>query len=255
MTKKQFTFVANWKTYFSTHQAQEWLIDHYKELARLADNNGHVIIVCPDMLSLPTFAQKLNNSDISVGAQNCSDHNQGAFTGEITAQSLQDIECLYCIVGHSERRRLYGETTEMITKKAVNLFMLDLSPIICVGETAQERDAGKTIQIIGDQLLPILTAMQNIESGINVAWYIAYEPVWAIGSNQTPTNDQINQVFEFITNLVHSMLPHASFELLYGGSVDETNAKQLRTIPLLNGFLLGRASLDFQKFEKIVTCF
>ena len=235
-------YAANWKMYLSATQEISYFEQYKKDFEELV--NSGTIAIFPSFISLPIIALKTKNSSLSVGAQDCSFATDGAYTGQISASTLAELNCMYCIVGHSEQRAL-GLTNEQIVQKILRLYESTITPILCVGETQQEYAHGSQEQAIKRQLEPIITAIKNNKVFDLV---IAYEPVWAIGTNTTPTNAQIEQIFNLITSMMQSS--PVRLRVLYGGSVTQQTVHQLKGIPGLGGFLIGHASINFQEFKK-----
>lgn len=212
-------------------------------LAQSAD-----IVLCPQFLVLASMSEIFRNTSIAIGAQNCSEYETGSYTGEISSQSLAEIGIRYCIVGHSERRMLFGETNPTIAKKIVLLLQHNITPILCIGETKEQFENKGTCTVLNEQLKPILQSLTpNIQSII-----IAYEPVWSIGTGIVPEITYLEEVFSWITKIAHHYAPHCTIQLLYGGSITEKNSAQLKKIPHINGFLIGGASIDFEQFSLII---
>lgn len=216
------------------------------QIIALAQNA--TIILCPSFLALAPITEIFKNTAISIGAQNCSEYEAGSYTGEVSSQSLAEIGIRYCIVGHSERRILFGETTNAITKKTNLLFQHNIMPIICIGETKDQFENKGTCTVLNEQLKPILESIPTNTQSI----IIAYEPVWSIGTGIVPEITYLEEVFSWITKIAHHYAPHCRVQLLYGGSVNEKNSTQLKNIPHINGFLIGGASTDFEKFSLII---
>ncbi len=225
-----------------------------KLLTQLVTGIGHgnnrevgVCVPCP-FLSL---AQSLlRNSSILLGSQNVADHPSGAFTGEVSAAMLKEFDCELAIVGHSERRGLYAETSELVAKRYCQAIATGLTPIICVGETLEQRDSGTTFDVIDQQLNAVLTeaGVESLRTAI-----IAYEPVWAIGTGKTATSEQAQEVHAHIRNKIADIdkLQAEAVRILYGGSVKPENAADLFSMPDIDGGLIGGASLDAQSFVAI----
>lgn len=210
------------------------------------------IVICPSFVAITPIAEILKNSTIAIGAQNCSEYSLGAYTGEVSALSLAEVGLTYCIVGHSERRMYYSETTDNIIKKIYLLYAANILPIICIGETHTDFLDKKTYTVLTEQLKPILTAItQQQEHSKHII--IAYEPVWSIGTGIVPTLEQLTTVFAWITKQIKLHLPEHTIQLLYGGSVSKNNIVALKKTPLINGFLIGGASTDFEEFKDIIT--
>ncbi len=213
-------------------------------------NNVAEIIICPSFIALAPIIDIFKSSNIAVGAQHCSEYISGSYTGEISALSLAEVGVTYCIVGHSERRMYYGETTETIIKKIDLLYTNNIVPIICIGETQEEFLHKKTFETLTQQLEPILNILSKSAQKRIV---IAYEPVWSIGTGIIPKQEQLNTIFIWLSTFVHQQLPDCNAQFLYGGSVNQGNIAELKKAPPINGFLIGGASTDFEQFKKIIT--
>lgn len=213
---------------------------------------GVDIGVCPPFVMLPVVAKALEGSAVRHGAQTVSEFADGAYTGEISASMLLDLGCRYVLVGHSERRQLFGETTLQVTAKMACAQAAGLVPVLCIGETLAERRAGSTEQVIADQLAPVCArsdAAQLLAGSV-----IAYEPVWAIGTGETATPAQAQAVHARIRAIlagVHASLA-AQVRVLYGGSVKPGNAVDLFAMPDIDGGLIGGAALKAEDFCAIV---
>jgi len=248
MARRPFV-VGNWKMHLTLRQAEE-LAKTIRQ--RLDSFEGADVGICPPFVALTTVAAVLHGSRIRLGAQNAHWKNEGAFTGEIAPTMLRDVGCRHVILGHSERRQVFGETDTMINAKVKAALACGLEPIICVGETLEERDAERTKDVVRRQLLGALdgvdgTAMERIT--------IAYEPVWAIGTGRNATPQQAQEVHEYLRALVaqHYGTKHAeTIRIQYGGSVKPENAKSLLSQPDVDGALVGGASLSADSFVAIV---
>jgi len=245
--KKSFFFIANWKMGMPLDQAQEWCKRHVGRLTELqrGDNN---IVLCPNFVALQSVVELCKPAAINIGAQNCSQHAKGAYTGEVDAQSLKDVGVRYCIVGHSERRNLFGETDDAVANKIVALEANGIKPIICIGEDSKQNRSGQTKVILEAQLRTVLPIIATLPRAL-----IAYEPIWAIGTGDTPDINYLDDIFLWLREQVMMKAPDTIVSLIYGGSVDPDNAEELANVQQLDGLLIGGASLDFQKFEKIVS--
>ena len=213
-------------------------------------NNKQVkTIFCPSFTELNTTAELLQNSDSELGAQNVYYLSNGAYTGEISCRMLKDLGCNWVIIGHSERRAIFGETDEMVCHKLNKLTSENMYPIVCIGETKDERENGKTEEVLSRQLL---VAFEN-KKGENIEHtVIAYEPVWAIGTGITATIDMISEAHQCIRNIFNTNgFNGDDISILYGGSVTNENAAELSEITDVDGFLVGGASLDVDKFYAI----
>ena len=209
--------------------------NNYKEnLKKL--KTDHKLILCPTFLNI----SQCNLNGISLGSQNVSISENGAFTGEISATQLKSYGVKYCIVGHSERREYQKETNEEIKEKIKKLFANDMIPILCIGETLEERESGKVEKKIKEELIP---ALEDLTEEQKKQLIIAYEPIWAIGTGIIPKNEEIKDVLTYIKQ----KSPTSS--LLYGGSANEKNVENLSKIDLIDGFLLGGISLKIEKIK------
>jgi triosephosphate isomerase len=209
------------------------------------------IAVCPPSVYLESVGAALAGSSVALGGQNVSEHDKpGAFTGEIHAAMLKELDCRYCIVGHSERRALYADTDERVARKFQVAQQFQLVPILCVGETLQEREAGATEQVLARQLEAVLELCGVAALGNAV---IAYEPVWAIGTGRTATPEQAQDAHAFLRARVAARDARiaAALRLLYGGSVKADNANALFSCPDVDGGLIGGASLKADEFLAI----
>ena len=212
------------------------------------------VVIAPPFLHL-TEVSKHVGAKVSVSAQNCAAEASGAFTGEVSAAMLQSAGVPYVIIGHSERRTCYGETDAILAKKVVLALANGLKPIFCIGETLSERDGGITFDVAKTQIENGLFHLSADDFGKVV---IAYEPVWAIGTGRTATNEQAQEVHAFIRKTIASKYGEElanDATILYGGSCNENNASGLFACPDIDGGLIGGASLVVEKFIKIVTAF
>lgn len=236
--------VGNWKMH-GNHAANAELLS---ELSHALPALKQVdVAVCPPFVYLSAVCEQLGGSVIKLGAQNISAAESGAFTGEIAATMLNDCGCDFVIVGHSERRQLFAESDELIAQKTSIALQHGLIPIVCVGETLAQREAGKTLDVIAHQLDVVLTSLSAVQSNRIV---VAYEPVWAIGTGRTATPEQAQEVHAFIRQrLIHYRAELV--QVLYGGSVKASNAKALFAQPDIDGGLVGGASLNAEEFAAI----
>ncbi len=208
------------------------------------------VLLCPPFVHLPEAARALKGSGLMLGAQDLCAEDNGAYTGEISGPMLKDFDCAYVIVGHSERRSLYGESDALVARKFMAAQKAGLTPILCVGETLAEREAGSTPQVVTRQLKAVLDA-----AGIAAFAHavVAYEPVWAIGTGRTAKSDQAQEVHALIRGVLAGQDAKiaAAARLLYGGSVKASNAAELFHMPDIDGGLVGGASLDAREFLAI----
>ena len=241
---------GNWKMNGSRKTVKSLL----HELKLGLPNKSHEVEVAlfPPYIFLPELQQQLKASSIVWGGQNLSDKEQGAFTGEISASMLLDYECKYVIVGHSERRILYQETNAVIARKFQAAQNAGLYPILCVGETENERESGKTIATIRQQLAVVLEILDNLASFKQAV--IAYEPVWAIGTGKVAMPEQAQEVHATIREQIKEYVYDLSQEtkIIYGGSVNPNNAASLFSQPDIDGGLIGGASLNASQFLEII---
>jgi triosephosphate isomerase len=241
---------GNWKMYKNVDESA-MLINELKD--RLRDLSDTVeVILCPPFTSLGIAGQLLRASRLKLGAQNMHFQDDGAYTGEISGRMLRFIGCEYVILGHSERRTYFNESDEIINRKVKKALASDLKPIICVGETLDERERGLTEVVVTKQVRAVLDGIALVNIRLLV---IAYEPVWAIGTGKNATPQQANDVHKLIRGLVSKMYNHSAGDGLiiqYGGSVKPENAVDLLSQPDIDGALVGGASLKAESFAAIV---
>jgi triosephosphate isomerase len=238
---------GNWKMYKTLSDARALAQGLKSKLQGLTDRD---VLVCPPFTALSSVAQELKGSSLQWGGQNAHWEKEGAFTGDIAAVMLKDIGCTYAIVGHSERRQIFGETDAMVNKRMQGVLAVGLTPIVCIGETLAEREAGKTFSILERQIKESMAGLKP-ESVI----VIAYEPVWAIGTGKTATPDQAQEAHVYVRKQFGALYGPKAAEavrILYGGSVKPDNAKALMGQGDIDGALVGGASLDVESFTKIV---
>lgn len=206
--------------------------------------------VCPPFVHLPDAAAAIGNGSVRLGGQSCAGAERGAFTGEVSAWMLADVGCSFVLVGHSERRTLYGETDAEVADKAEMALAAGLSPVVCVGETLEEREADRTEATVARQIDAVI---DHIDRAALARIVIAYEPVWAIGTGRTATPPQANAVHAFLRGRVGAREPEvaAGMRILYGGSVKPENAARMFAEPDVDGGLIGGASLDAEQFIDI----
>ncbi len=228
---KMHQSIAETKAFVATIQTKTWL-------------NNHQVVICGPYTVLATLQQLLPNHLVQYGAQNMHWSDSGAFTGEISPVMLVELGCRYVIIGHSERRRDNNETNATVNKKVLSALRHNLTPIICVGESLEQRQLNQTAVVITEQ---VNTALANITQTDLNRIVIAYEPIWAIGTGQTATPEQAQQVHALIRSLVTPATP-----IIYGGSVNADNTAALMAQPDINGALIGGASLKVESFLKIL---
>ncbi len=240
------TVIANWKMCGTPDSSKAWAQEFTAQLSGTTAKSE--IVVCPPFPLISILKEALGESPVKLGAQNCHIQPEGAYTGETSALLLNALGCEYVIVGHSERRAQCGESSDIVRQKATRAIKTGLIPVICIGETATQRENGKTLDIINQQIeesLPFEAAAGN--------FILAYEPVWAIGSGNLPTMDEITQVHRaIITNVSKRIaLDITQVSVLYGGSVKPDNAGEIMALPEVSGVLVGGASLKAEEFYKI----
>lgn len=250
MSKKRRPIVAgNWKMNKTSGEA----LALAGEIARaLGDFEPVDVVLCPPFTALHAVSRAIGGTRIALGAQNLHWEKAGAFTGEIAAAQLLDAGCAHVIIGHSERRQFFGETDETVSRRLGAALAAGLAPIVCVGETLDQRKTGRTEAVIREQVQKGLAGLDAQALGRLV---IAYEPVWAIGTGMTATPDQAQDTHAFIRGLLKSMAGEAvagAVRIQYGGSVKPANAKELFGRPDIDGGLIGGASLDAASFVAIV---
>ena len=249
MNQKTY-FIANWKMNCTPHTACE-LAQIYCDESNALHTEQSTIIICPSFDALAVCAHIVAESPIKVGAQTLSPFPLGAHTGQIAAQSLSEIGCTYAIIGHSERRSECHETNEQIAHQLEQLIAHNITPIICIGETADQFKTGNGIATLEAQLEPVLQTLKRASRPIPLI--IAYEPIFAIGTGIIPDPGYLKKMFNWLDTHLKNSLPNQPFTLIYGGSVSETTIGDLKGIAEIQGFLIGSASLEFQKFQKIVS--
>lgn len=215
------------------------------------DKGGVQVVICPPFVYLADCAALLKGSAIALGAQNLYHAPSGAYTGEISAAMLMDFQCRYVIVGHSERRALFGERDDDVAHKVIAAVKAGLTPILCVGEQLDERETGRTEAVVARQLDAVLHSAGGMAALAHAV--IAYEPVWAIGTGMTASPQQAQEVHAFIRQRIaeHDADLADKIQLLYGGSVKATNAAELFSMPDIDGGLIGGASLQASEFLAI----
>lgn len=240
--------VGNWKMYMAAPEAIALARSLKVKLAGL----GKVELgVAPPFISIPAVREALKETEIGVGAQNMHFQKEGAFTGEISAGMLVAAGCRYVILGHSERRQLFGEKDDAVAKKAKVAHDFGLIPIVCIGETLEERETGRTENVVGSQVDGSFAGLTAEEVAKTI---VAYEPVWAIGTGKTATPEMANAVHIFIRsrfNAIHGEEVAARIRIQYGGSVKPDNAKALLACSDIDGALVGGASLKADDFAAI----
>ncbi len=246
---RKLIIAGNWKMNKTVAESVD-LVNHLtRELAAVKEVD---MVVCPPFTALSDVAKIVLETDIRLGAQNMSENGVGAHTGEIAAPMLKEFSVRYVILGHSERRQYQEESDELISKKALAAHSAMIRPIVCVGEQLEDREGGKTEEVVGSQLqgsLAGLTAEQMLET------IIAYEPVWAIGTGKTASPEQAQDTHAFIRGQLAEQFDEnvaKKVRIQYGGSVKPANARELLGQPDIDGALVGGASLEFRSFSDII---
>jgi triosephosphate isomerase len=247
-TRRKFV-CGNWKMHKTVAEATA-LVRELRGMVSMVRTEVQ-IAVAPAYTALAAVGKALEGSNIELAAQNVHWEPHGAYTGEISPAMLAEAGCRHCIVGHSERRQLFGETDEGVRKKVKALLTSDILPIVCVGETLQEREANRTLEVVGRQVRAGLAGFSPAELS---RLTLAYEPVWAIGTGKTATSAQAQEVHAAIRAILKELAGEAadSIRIQYGGSVKPENAQELLGQPDVDGALVGGASLKAEDFSKIV---
>ena len=230
--------VANWKL----NGSNDFLEAYFEELDSKNLRLNVCGIICPPTAYIQNCYSKLHS--LYLGAQDCSKFKEGAYTGEISASMLKENNCKFCIVGHSERRQVFKENNEDIKIKAAQLLDEKIIPIICIGETLEQKKMHKTHEVLKEQVINSLPTNSSKESVV-----IAYEPIWAIGTGMTPTLDEINNIHKYLKKDIKEI---EGYKLLYGGSVNPKNASDIMNLEYVDGVLVGGASLKADQFSQIL---
>ena len=254
MAKKSFLFVANWKMGLTQEQSFRYVAEHHDTMDRLIGQTGKHIVLCPSFPMLVPACELTRGTRIYMGAQTCSSYAAGDYTGEVSADLLAAIGCRYCIVGHSERRRYCHETDEEIARKVRMCLLAGIQPIMCVGESEDTLDISLTAKIIEQQIAPLQDCMLDLGPTVLKSLWIAYEPVWAIGTGRVAEPAYVSQIYEILARIVARRLSsQCNVRYMYGGSLNEHNMLSMMNVPANDGFLIGGASLDFQKFRDMIS--
>lgn len=241
--------IGNWKLNKTVSESIRSITELKNELSGKQEAQ---VVIAPSFVSLHPCEIALQNTGIVLAAQNVSSYDQGAYTGEVSAAMLLDVECEYVLIGHSERRGVFGETDQDIAQKMKQVLEYEMQPVLCIGESQLTRKAGKTFAYLEGQLAQALRGLHEEDLFTMV---IAYEPIWAIGTGDTATPDQIQEVHEFLRQYLTNQFSKTlalEVSILYGGSVTDENASTILKQKDVDGLLVGGASLDPQKFAKII---
>jgi triosephosphate isomerase len=246
MAERTPYIAANWKMHKTVAEAAAF-VDTL--LPRIAATQNDVVI-CPPFTALTAVVERRYGTAVRVAAQNMHEEDSGAFTGEVSAPMLVELDVETVVLGHSERRQYFGETDEALARKVPAALAVGLEPILCVGESEDARDAGETKAVLERQLQADLAALESTQIAEVV---IAYEPIWAIGTGRTATPEQAQEACAFIRDVVRIRgAESGAVRILYGGSVKPANAAELLALPDVDGALVGGASLDAEEFAAIV---
>lgn len=248
---RRFLIAGNWKMNCGPYDAAE-LLEGLKNKKSEVDENVDVL-VCPPFLSIGMSVNYLHDTDIQVGAQNLHFEENGAFTGEISASMIVESGCNYVIIGHSERRQYFGETDETVNMRTHKAIEHKLAPIVCVGESLDQRKADEHFDLVKQQIIAALDEISE-EEAMDVV--IAYEPIWAIGTGETASPEQAQEMHQHIRNILSEIYNQDvadQINILYGGSMKPANAHELLSQTDVDGGLIGGASLDADSFSEIIT--
>ncbi len=247
--ERKLIIAGNWKMNKTVAEALDLVQGLKRDLAGVKEVD---VVVCPPFTALSEVSKVIVDGNIRLGAQNMSEHNGGAYTGEIAAGMLKEFSVRYVILGHSERRMYQKESNELIAKKALAALAASIKPIICVGELLAEREAGQTEHIVSHQLRGSLEGISKAQMEEVI---IAYEPVWAIGTGKTATAEQAQEVHAFIRREIAGLYDEAvakKVRIQYGGSVKPNNVREILSKPDVDGALVGGASLELRGFTELV---
>jgi triosephosphate isomerase len=247
---RQKIVAGNWKMNGGVAFTRDYFKAFKVSLENISLSDNMHILIAPPAALLSEVTSQASSSVVEVSAQNVSSYEEGAYTGEISAKILAELNCLWCLVGHSERRALFAETDEQVVEKIKQLLANDLQPVLCVGETLEQRESGQAEMVVAKQVSAVFDRFSEFELSRIV---VAYEPVWAIGTGKTATPDQAQEMHRYIRKLVAEKAEQLSEKLviLYGGSVSAENAETLFAQEDIDGALVGGASLKVEVFSRI----
>lgn len=252
MTSRKPIIAANWKMHMTPHETEDFL----RSFLRLVPEKCPAqIVIAPPFVSLPKaheLLQSSRNANVELAAQNMSHHPAGAYTGEVSARMIKEVGCKHVILGHSERRTLYGESNQIVNAKVLAALEARLRPILCIGETLEQRDKGEIEQVLETQ---IRESLADVGARRVLDCVLAYEPVWAIGTGRTATPQQAQQAHAFCRTVLGTVFgadTAAKIRIQYGGSVKPNNMAELIEQPDIDGALVGGASLEASSFWEIV---
>jgi triosephosphate isomerase len=240
---------ANWKMHKTVHESVVFVKEFRGMVKDITDVE---IVIAPPFTAVHAVAEAARNSNVAVAAQNCYWEKQGAFTGEVSAEMVRESGAEFVILGHSERRRLFGETDETVNRRLLAALGAHLTPIVCIGETLEERESGQTMEVLDRQ---IKVGLDGLSGDQIAALVIAYEPVWAIGTGRNATPEQAGEAHAHIRNRLRQGFGGGAADnchVIYGGSVKPDNIQELVALPDVDGALVGGASLDIKSFHTLV---
>jgi triosephosphate isomerase len=249
MSSRKKLIAGNWKMNKTSADGVALVTDIVAAVGKQTDVD---VVVCPPFTAIESVGRKLEGSEVKLGAQNMHFEASGAFTGEVSAPMLRAIFASYVILGHSERRTLFGETDELINKKVLAALKNQLKPIFCVGETLAERESGATLKVVQTQ---VERGLEGVNKDQAASVVVAYEPVWAIGTGKVATTEQAQEVHAFIRGLLTKLFGDAiaqKVRILYGGSMKPANAPELLVQKDIDGGLIGGAALEARSFVELV---
>ncbi len=245
---KQKYIAGNWKMNMTPSEGAAFA----KELAEAIKDTNSKVMVAPPYVTIPAVLEATKGSKLIVAAQNMANHENGAFTGEVSPLMLKDLGVNDVILGHSERRSIYGESDELVNEKLLLALKHEMDVVFCIGETLEERESGRLEEVLERQ---VSVGLANVTAEQMKKITVAYEPVWAIGTGKTATPDDANNAHEFVRSVVEKLFSKGVAEatvIQYGGSVKASNAKDLMSMPHIDGALVGGASLSVEQFLPIV---
>jgi triosephosphate isomerase len=249
MNQRKPIIAGNWKM----HKTLDEAVAAARRIVEITGDVTEVeVLIAPPFTALSAVAAVIRNSSVQLGGQNLFWEQKGAYTGEIAADMLRSCGCQYVIIGHSERRQFFGETDETVNRRISAALKGGLVPILCIGETETQREAGQTFSVLDKQ---VRKGLEGFFAHDLASLVIAYEPVWAIGTGKTASSDQAQEVHRYLRDLMAKAYGNAlanSIRILYGGSVKPSNVRELMSMPDLDGALVGGASLDPQSFGQLV---
>lgn len=246
--KSPYILISNWKMYLTYKESCAWAAEQFENIGRMCQETNTSFVICPSYDALASIAPHAQRYGLLLGAQDCSAYKAGAYTSQVSASSLAQVGCDYCIIGHSETRQQYTLSSADITQKIKQLLDNNITPVVCIGETQQEYVQQETIDVLIQQLEPLVPALKESKK---VA-YIAYEPIWSIGTGNMPSSEHLKKVYDALAQFCKTAhIKPICF--IYGGSIDETNVTRIINISHIQGILVGKASTDFQKIKTIVS--